>query len=211
MRTISCICQKGGTGKTTLALSLATEAAAAGRSVVVVDLDPQASACEWSDLRGADADDSGVVVIDAQPARVEAVVEKAREGGVDLVLIDTAGRTEQAALAGSRVADLVLIPLQPSVVDLKTVQATVDLIRLGGGAPHAVVLMRVKPLGARASETSDWLGQLDIPVCPATIGDRVAFQDAFALGRGVCEYEPEGKAAGEVRQVYCYASQQVGL
>ncbi len=113
--------QKGGTGKTTLALSMATEALACGRREVVVDLDPQASACEWNDLRGEETP----AVIDAQPAPVEVVVERAREHGVELLLIDTAGRTEQAALAGARVADLVLIPLQPSVVDLKSVQATI--------------------------------------------------------------------------------------
>ena len=207
MKTIAFFCQKGGTGKTTLALSIATEALAAGRQVVVVDLDPQASACEWSDLRGEETP----AVIDAQPARVEAVVERAREHGVELLLIDTAGRTEQAALAGARVADLVLIPLQPSVVDLKTVQATMDLVRLAGGPPHAAVLMRVKPLGARHDESAEWLARQDIAVCPATIGDRVAFQDAFGLGRGVSEIEPEGRAAQEVRQVYMYASQLLGL
>ena len=185
MKTIAIVCQKGGTGKTTLALSLATAALAAGRQVVVVDLDPQASACEWSDLRGEETP----AVIDAQPARVDAVVARAREHGVDLVLIDTAGRTEQAALAGARVADLVLIPLQPSVVDLKTVQATMDLVRLAGGPPHAVVLMRVKPLGVRHDESAEWLARQDIEVCSATIGDRVVFQDAFGLGRGVSEVE----------------------
>ncbi|MDE0371612.1 MAG: ParA family protein, partial [Rhodospirillales bacterium] len=170
MKTIAFVCQKGGTGKTTLAISLATEAMATGRSVAVVDLDPQASACEWSDLRGEEAP----AVIDAQPARVEAVVRRARDHGLDLLLIDTAGRTEQAALAGARVADLVLIPLQPSVVDLKTVKASIDLIRLAGEAPHSVVLTRVKPRGVRHSETTAWLRCQDISVCPATVGDRVA-------------------------------------
>ena len=71
--------------------------------------------------------------------------------------------------------------------------------------------MRVKPLGARHDESAEWLTHQDIAVCPATIGDRVAFQDAFGLGRGVSEIEPEGKAALEIRQVYKYASQLVGL
>ncbi len=48
-------------------------------------------------------------------------------------------------------------------------------------------------------------------MCPATIGDRVAFQDAFGLGRGVSEIETGGKAAREVRQVHMYASQLLGL
>ena len=207
MKTIALICQKGGTGKTTLALSMATEALAAGRQVAVLDLDPQASACEWSDLRGEETP----AVIDAQPARVDAVVERAREHGVELLLIDTAGRTEQAALAGARVADLVLIPLQPSVADLKTIQATIDLIRLAGSPAHSAVLMRVKPLGVRHDESAEWLSRQGIAVCPATIGDRVAFQDAFGMGRGVSEIEPDGKAAREIRQVYKYASQLVGL
>jgi chromosome partitioning protein len=128
MKTIAFICQKGGTGKTTLAISLATAAIADGLTVAIIDLDPQVSACEWGDIRKADAP----VVIDAQPARIEAVVERAREMGIDLLLIDTAGRTEQAALAGARVADLVLVPLQPSVIDLKTIRATCDLIDLAG-------------------------------------------------------------------------------
>ena len=113
MQTIAFICQKGGTGKTTLALSLATAAAADGRTVAIIDLDPQASACEWGDIRAA----ATPAVIDARPARIDAVAGRARDMGVDLLLVDTAGRTEQAALAAARVADLVLVPLQPLSVE----------------------------------------------------------------------------------------------
>lgn len=207
MKTIALICQKGGTGKTTLAISLATEAITAGLTVAIIDLDPQVSACEWSDIRKQAAP----VVIDAQPARIEAVVARAREMGIDLLIIDTAGRTEQAALAGARVADLVLVPLQPSVIDLKTIRATNDLINLAGDKRRAAVLTRVKPFGSRHVETTQWLEQQGMPVCPATIGDRVAFQDAYAQGAGASELDPRGKAAEEIRQVYEYASIHLGL
>ena len=86
-----------------------------------------------------------------------------------------------------------------------------DLVRLAGSPAHAAVLMRVKPLGARHGESAEWLTGQDIEVCPATIGDRVAFQEAFGMGRGVSEIEPDGKAAQEVRQVYRYASRRVRL
>ena len=202
VKTIALICQKGGTGKTTLAISLATEAIAAGLTVAIIDLDPQVSACEWSDIRQLDAP----VVIDAQPARIDAVINRARDMGVDLLLIDTAGRTEQAALAGARVADLVLVPLQPSVIDLKTIRATTDLINLAGDKQRAAVLTRVKPFGNRHTETAQWLEQQGMSVCPATIGDRITFQDAYAQGAGAVEIDPRSKAASEIRQVYEYVS-----
>ncbi|MBB93006.1 MAG: cobyrinic acid a,c-diamide synthase [Rhodobacteraceae bacterium] len=207
MKTIALICQKGGTGKTTLAISLATEAIAAGLTVAIIDLDPQVSACEWSDIRQQEAP----VVIDAQPARIDTVVTRARDMGVDLLLIDTAGRTEQAALAGARVADLVLVPLQPSVIDLKTIRATTDLINLAGDKQRAAVLTRVKPFGNRHTETAQWLEQQGMPVCPATIGDRITFQDAYAQGAGAIEIDPRSKAASEISEVYKYVSILLGL
>jgi len=213
MKTVAVVCQKGGTGKTTLALSLAVEAVLCGLNTVMVDLDPQVSACEWNDMRREREDaPEAPVVVDAQPARLASVVAKAREAGVDLLVIDTAGRTEQAAMAAARVADLVVVPLQPSVIDLKTVKATSDLIALAGSPERVAVLMRVKAsAGARQDETRAWLERQGMPVCPATLGDRVTFQDAYAQGLGVTEYEPDGKAATEVRQVYLHISRLVKL
>lgn len=213
MKTVAMVCQKGGTGKTTLALSLAVEAVQSGLNVVMVDLDPQVSACEWGDIRrGREVPPEAPVVVDAQPARLANVAAKAREAGVDLLVIDTAGRTEQAAMAAARIADLVVVPLQPSVIDLKTVKATSDLIALAGSPERMAVLMRVKAsAGARQDETRAWLERQGMPVCPATLGDRVTFQDAYAQGLGVTEYEPDGKAAAEVRQVYLHISKIVGL
>ena len=207
MKTVAFVSQKGGTGKTSLVLSLATEAVASGLTVAVVDLDPQASACEWSDLRQLDSP----IMIDAQPARIKAVVERAGEMAVDLLLIDTAGRTEQAALAAARVSDLVLIPLQASVIYLKTVKATTDLIRLAGRMKHAAVLTRVNPFGSRHVETTQWLEEQGVTVCPATIGERIVFQDAYGRGQGVSEIEPNGKAALEIRNEYKYTRQQLDI
>ena len=106
MYTIALIAQKGGTGKTTLAVSLAVAAGQVGLKALIFDLDPQATACNWKDRRKGD----GPVVIDAQPSRLAAALEKAEENGVDFAVIDTPARSEQSALASAKVADLVLIP-----------------------------------------------------------------------------------------------------
>lgn len=90
MQTLAMVAQKGGTGKTTLALSLAVAAEAAGRSVLVIDLDPQASACRWGDRRSAETP----AVMDAQPARLAAALAKAAQAGVDLAIVDTPARVD---------------------------------------------------------------------------------------------------------------------
>ena len=77
MKTIAFIAQKGGTGKTTLALSLAVAAQEAGQVAVIIDLDPQATACNWGDRRKLEAP----VIVDAQPARLVRALEKAEENG----------------------------------------------------------------------------------------------------------------------------------
>lgn len=198
MKTIAIIGQKGGTGKTTLTQILAVAAEKDGKAVAAVDLDPQVSLCKWSDLRG----EEGPVVIDAQPARLTKTLETARSQGVDFCLVDTAGRAEEASLAAVRVADLVLLPLQPTFADLSTVEAAQNIIGLAGGRPTLAVLMRVKPRGTRHTETAQFLEGQGIPVCPHVIGDRVTYQDAAGLGRTPQEFEPNGAAARESNQVY---------
>ena len=78
MKTIALITQKGGAGKTTLALSLAIVAAKAGATSVIIDLDPQATACNWGDRSEADTP----VIVDAQPARLQSALQKAEEARV---------------------------------------------------------------------------------------------------------------------------------
>lgn len=124
MLTLAMIAQKSGTGKTTLALSLAVAAEAAGRSVLVIDLDPQASACKWGDRRARDAP----AVMDAQPARLAAALAKAEQAGIDIAIVDTPARVEQAAAEAAKAADLVLIPCKPSILDLETLRATAELV-----------------------------------------------------------------------------------
>ena len=207
MKVISLICQKGGTSKTTTAINLAVEATACGLEVALIDLDPQVSACDWKDIRG----DKPPVVAATPVPHLDRALKAAAEAGADLAIVDTAGRTNDAAAAAARAADLVLIPLQPSLIDLKTLGATLEIIRLAGGKPTRAVLTRVRSTGTRREETTAWLVEQGVEVCPASLGERVTYQDAYALGLGVLEAEPAGKAAQEIRQVYLYASKLLGL
>ena len=202
MKTIALIAQKGGTGKTTLAVSLAVAAAQSGLTVVVVDLDPQASACKWSDRRKTD----NPLVLDAQPARLGPALQKAGQSGVDIAIIDTPARNEQSALAAAKLADIVIIPCRPQAYDLETVPATRELITLAGNTPAMIVLTQVPARGDRHEQAKKTLAEISITVCPQTIGSRAAFGDAGAMGLTATEYEPSGTAAQEIQQVYKYIS-----
>jgi chromosome partitioning protein len=214
MKVISLICQKGGTAKTTTAINLAVEAIAHGIEAIVIDLDPQVSACDWKDIRG----DAAPLVAATPVPHLDRTLKAAAANGADLAIIDTAGRTNDAAAAAARAADLILVPLQPSLADLKTLAVTLDIIRLagrhspsGGERPARALLTRVKAGGSRHDDTAAWLVNQGIDVCPANLGERVIYQDAYARGLGVAELDPASKAASEIKTVYLYASGLLGL
>ena len=133
MKTIALIAQKGGTGKTTVAVALAVAAHRAGLFTAVIDLDPQASACNWRDRRvRIRPEDSEPGVSDAQAARLPQALDRARAAGADLIVIDTPARSEQAALAAAEQADLVIIPCRPQALDLETVPNSLKILKLAG-------------------------------------------------------------------------------
>jgi chromosome partitioning protein len=204
MKTIALIAQKGGTGKTTLALSLAVVAQQMGRQVLVVDLDAQASACKWADRR---ADDS-ILVIDAQPARLANALRKAEEGGIDFAIIDTPGKSEEAALAAAKAADLVLIALKPQIIDIETIPNTQAILQIAGNIPAMVVFNQVPPTregaGGRYEEAAKAAHGYGISVFPYYVCNRVDFGDAGVGGQGATEYRPDGRAAEEIRLLYKY-------
>ena len=122
LHTISIIAQKGGSGKTTLALTLAVAVEQASRTAVVLDIDSQATACKWSARRAADTP----LVLAVQPARLPGALTTTAAHDVDVVIIDTPARSEHAALEAARVADLVVIPCRPQLYDLETVPETLQ-------------------------------------------------------------------------------------
>ena len=203
MLTIAAVSQKGGAGKTTLALNLAVASELAGYPALVVDLDPQASAAAWSDSREAGTP----VVVSAQATRLTEVLATAREHGAQLCLVDTAPHAESSALAAARAADLVLVPCRPSILDLRAVTASRDIAALAVTAAVAV-LSGVPPRGSLAGEAEQALRAHGFTVAPVRIGHRAAFVHAATAGQGVQEYEPRGKAAREIARLYEWTYRQ---
>ena len=194
-RTLAVVGQKGGSGKTTLALSLAVAHERAGGVAAVIDLDPQGSAAAWGRLRGAEPP----VVVPAHPPRLARVVGASSGAGASLVVIDTAPREAGGAAEAARLADLVLIPCRPSAVDLATIPATLAAI---GGAKAAAVLNACPPRGPWADQAADAVGGFGVGVCPVTMGARVAHVRAFTTGRTASETEPGSAAAAEIEALY---------
>lgn len=206
MKIISIISQKGGAGKTTLALHLAVAAERSNNTAVIIDLDPQASATNWKDSRSSDTP----AVVSAQSARLTAVLEAAEKGGVGICIIDTAPHSESAALAAARVADLILIPCRPAILDLRAISNTIDLAKIAG-KPVAVVLNSIPPRGSLADEAAAAVRGYGVDVSPVQIGQRAAFMHALTIGQTAQEYEPTGKGADEMQQLYMWTCKHVGM
>jgi len=198
MKVVAVIAQKGGAGKTTLALSLAVAAQRDGQSVLVIDLDPQATATKWADRRKQDTP----VITSAQAARLPHLLKTAAANGADLVIIDTPPRVEQASLAAGKAADLILIPCLPAISDLETLSTTMELLKYAGQTQAVVVLNGVPPRGTRREQAEHVVRDLTIAVASVSLGHRTAFPDAAALGLTAQEYDPPGKAAGEIEQLH---------
>ena len=196
MHTIAIISQKGGTGKTTLALNLAVASEQAGKPALVVDLDPQASAKAWHDHRT----EKTPIVISAQASRLAEVLATARENGAALVILDTAPHSESSALAAARSADIILIPCRPGILDIRAVSTSIDLVQLAK-KPAAAVLNAIPAQGHLADEAGEALKSLGLDVSPARITHRAAFVHSLTASTGVIEYDPEGKATEEIKQL----------
>jgi chromosome partitioning protein len=197
MKTIAFVSQKGGTAKTTAAINLAVECGLDGLKVVLIDLDPQVSASNWSDLREA----AEPAVIAPQVPHLARALKQAEELGADVAIIDTAGRTNEAALAAAKAADLVLIPVQPSLVDLGTTKASLEIVRMAGTKKAVALLTRVKAQGSAHEAATEWLKSNGVEVAPVSLGERIIYQNAYAQGLSVSEMEPQGKAAHEIQQL----------
>lgn len=203
MFTISLLGQKGGTGKTTVALGLAVAAFRAGKVVAVIDLDPQASAANWKDRRAED----NPAVVSAQSSRLKQTLASAAELGAEIVIIDTAGRNDESALNAARHSDLVLIPTRTSIVELEALPAAADIVRLAGNPPAFVVLNGIHPTASRQAIEARELVQhtFGLACVPVHLCHRTAYADAMTTGRTPQELDQEGRAAAELDALYRFS------
>ena len=199
MKVLAVLSQKGGVGKTTLATSLAVAAETDGKSVAVIDLDPQATATFWHDTRGK----ATPAVVSIQPVRLGAVIKAAEEQGTDLVIIDGAAVQREIAYDAAAVSDFVLVPTKPAVFDIKSMSDTIKAVQQHD-KPLAIVLNMIAPSGVENTDAFDAAKVLGVEICPVTIGNRKAFFRAQSEGLAAQEFEPRGKAAEEIQALYVY-------
>jgi len=198
--------QKGGCGKTTLAVHLAVHASQKRKRVLLVDTDPQLSASKWYDRRESERP----MLVTASLGQLRAIVDAAREEGVDYVIVDTPPHAGAQIDQATSIADFVLIPCKPTPMDLDAVPATVEIVRTHG-TPAGFVLTSTLPRGAITEEARSRLADdfPDIPVCTTDVGHRTGYYYALIDGRAVGEFEPRGKAAAEIAGVWTWITKQL--
>jgi chromosome partitioning protein len=199
MLTIALISQKGGTGKTTLARCLAVAIERDGKKAAIIDMDPQASAALWAKRREAEHPEVISTVLPLLPD-----VLRAAQDAVDFVLIDTPPKSGEAAIAAAKAADIIIITSRAQIEDIETLPATRQILEVTGDKPVFVLLSAAPHNPARIREAATLIAGHKFPVCPHTLGDRVAFGDSSILGMTPQEYEPKGAAAEEIKNVYKY-------
>ena len=201
MTSIGFLAQKGGAGKTTLAVHLAVLAGEA----LLVDLDPQRSAADWWETREAPLPELAVGL-----ARdLKAALAAARR---PWIIIDTAPHAAEEAQIVANLVDLVVVPTRAAILDLRAIRATVEIVRRAGA--KAVLVLNAVPAGRGIAEASivtearRALAAYGLPLAPVVVTQRAALSHALNDGRAVTEFEPNGKAAAELQTLWSWLDVQ---
>lgn len=189
--------QKGGAGKTTLLTQTAVAFLRRGRSVALIDLDPQRSLAGWIDARARALDGAlDFVFHESSEWRAGGDIRRAASEA-DIVMVDCPGNADVLLRSAMREAHLVITPAQPSAPDAWATRATLRMASREG--VRAVVAMnRVPARGGPGLAVEAMLREDGAEILTARVGDRIAFAKAFIEGRSVTETERGGKAAAEI-------------
>lgn len=183
--------QKGGVGKSTLAIHMAVEMTERGRRVAIVDLDPQGTAMKWRSRRVAEQP----IVVSSEPARLSKTIADLAD--YQFVFLDLPGRRSPGVNEGLRLSDFVIVPARPLDIDIEasfeTIAACQRMKR-----PYAFAMTSAPPGGRRAKQFTNMIREKGLPVIPAIVTELLAYPDAITEGLGVSEWEPDGKASAEI-------------
>lgn len=198
MTTIAVLNQKGGTGKTTTATNLGRAFQISGHSTLLVDSDPQGSARDWS---GARPENPLIAVGMDRPGLLERDLR--RVTNQEIIIIDGAPQVRELATAAIKIADLVLIPVQPSPYDVWATSDLVELVKArieitDGTLKAAFVVSRAIEGTKIGREVFDTLAEYGLPVMKSKITQRVVFATSAAQGMSVMDIDPSGRAAIEI-------------
>jgi chromosome partitioning protein len=199
MKTVSFVAQKGGSGKSTTAASVAVAAMQQGRRVFLLELDKQGTLSDWIESRTVEG---GPEFERIDALKLDAAMETLARSGYDLVVVDTPGVDSPATVAAMRAADLALIPVRPTAADLRGCLPTAQtLIRLD--KPFAFVLCQCPARSSRVEEARAGLSALGLIADPPIVS-RADHQDGMAAGLGVTEFNEAGPAASEIRRPWLW-------
>jgi chromosome partitioning protein len=204
MRIIAVASQKGGSGKTTLAGHLAVAADRAGAGpVALVDSDPQGSLSEWWNARNAETP----LFARTTTADLAMDIERMRDLGIQLLVVDTPPAIEATITEVIRLADLVVIPARPSPHDLRAAGATVDLVEKLN-KPLIFVINGATPRARITSEAVMALSQHGT-LAPVIIHHRTGFAASMIDGRTVMEITGDARSAAEITQLWDYMDRRL--
>lgn len=205
MKTVSFVTQKGGSGKTTLAASLAVAAEEAGEKVFILDLDSQKTITTWLEHRENPSPAADSLAVGGD---LPAALAQIRKLGYSLTILDTPGKDEAIAIGAIAVSDLCLIPARPTTFDLAAAQATLrSIIKLD--KRFAFIMNQTSIRSSRTTDAVRGLRSISAPVADVDIPSRMDHQDATGVGLGVTEFNTEGKAAREIRQLWKWIKRQL--
>jgi chromosome partitioning protein len=204
---IGVIGQKGGGGKTTIAINLAVAAARQKLAAVIIDLDQQTNSTKWRARRRSD----NVAVVATPASRIKATIETAVTHGAQFIVIDSPGHNDNAATEAVRTSDLVILPVEPQMFHFDTMPAMRDIVRIGGDKPTWIVVNKLHP---SASALADRLKKIIfdtyyIPVCPVHMSRFDIYATSADVGLTPEEQNSGSRAAREMRELYKFINQQV--
>jgi len=199
--TFALVGQKGGAGKTTLAICLAAELHRRGLRVLLVDADPQASARTWAQVATeAGRDVPSCIAMGAglhKPGQLDRVAQ-----AFDLVLIDCPPRHDAIQRSALMAADVAVLPCGPTPVDAWALASALELVEeartVRPALKSCIVMTRVQTNTRIAQSAREALAEASTHVLVAELGYRVAFQEALAAGEGVTTFADSDAAAGEL-------------